>query len=190
MGAGLRKLPIISCSCDPRWPCFLFPSEAVQSNFQSRLDPERSPHPLAQAFILGPWVPGPQNPKGQDSREVQALQGCSLQPTAGPLGRYSSLSKRESHVQESVFLSAKVPRTEDQGLRTMKYFLSFVIPNVWFCFYLFFVLMSKKTFTIKGSKMLIFGSKATHSSILAWEIPRTEEPGGLQSMGSQRVRHD
>ena len=31
---------------------------------------------------------------------------------------------------------------------------------------------------------------ATHSSILAWKIPRTEEPGRLQSMGSQRVRHD
>ena len=31
---------------------------------------------------------------------------------------------------------------------------------------------------------------ATHSSTLAWEIPWTEEPGGLQSMGSQRVRHD
>ena len=31
---------------------------------------------------------------------------------------------------------------------------------------------------------------ATHSSILAWEIPRTEEPGGLWSMVSQRVRHD
>ena len=31
---------------------------------------------------------------------------------------------------------------------------------------------------------------ATHSSILAWEIPWTEEPGGLQSIGSQRVRHD
>ena len=30
----------------------------------------------------------------------------------------------------------------------------------------------------------------THSSILAWRIPRTEEPGGLQSMGSQRVGHD
>ena len=28
---------------------------------------------------------------------------------------------------------------------------------------------------------------ATHSSIHAWEIPRTEEPGGLQSMGSQRL---
>ena len=31
---------------------------------------------------------------------------------------------------------------------------------------------------------------ATHSSILAWKIPRTEEPGGLQSMVLQRVRHD
>ena len=31
---------------------------------------------------------------------------------------------------------------------------------------------------------------ATHSSILVWRIPWTEEPGGLQSMGSQRVRHD
>ena len=28
---------------------------------------------------------------------------------------------------------------------------------------------------------------AAHSSVLAWRIPRTEEPGGLQSMGSQRV---
>ena len=31
---------------------------------------------------------------------------------------------------------------------------------------------------------------ATHSSILAWEIPWTEEPGGLQSMGLQRVEHN
>ena len=30
----------------------------------------------------------------------------------------------------------------------------------------------------------------THSRILAWDIPWTEEPGGLWSMGSQRVRHD
>ena len=29
-----------------------------------------------------------------------------------------------------------------------------------------------------------------HSSILAWKLPWTEEPGGLQSMGSQRVGHD
>ena len=34
------------------------------------------------------------------------------------------------------------------------------------------------------------GNKATHSSILAWKIPRTEEPGRPQFLGSQRVRHD
>ena len=46
-----------------------------------------------------------------------------------------------------------------------------------------------------GDGVLILGRKdpgeeemAIHSSILAWEIPWTEEPGGLQSMGSQRVR--
>ena len=32
--------------------------------------------------------------------------------------------------------------------------------------------------------------KATHFSMLAWEIPQTEEPGRLQSMGSQRAGHD
>ena len=31
---------------------------------------------------------------------------------------------------------------------------------------------------------------ATHSSMLAWRIPWTEEPGGIQSIGSERVRHN
>ena len=31
---------------------------------------------------------------------------------------------------------------------------------------------------------------ATHSSVLAWRIPWTEEPGGLHTLGSQRIRHD
>ena len=31
---------------------------------------------------------------------------------------------------------------------------------------------------------------ATHSSVVAWDTPWTEEPGRLQSMGSQRIRHD
>ena len=42
-------------------------------------------------------------------------------------------------------------------------------------------------------KILWIKEKATHSShssILAWEIPRTEEPGMLQSMGSQRLQHN
>ena len=41
-----------------------------------------------------------------------------------------------------------------------------------------------------GGEDLLEKEMATHSSILAWRIPQTEEPGGLQSMGSQRVRHD
>ena len=38
-----------------------------------------------------------------------------------------------------------------------------------------------------GQEDLLVKEMATHSSILAWEIPWTEEPGGLQSMGSQKV---
>ena len=41
-----------------------------------------------------------------------------------------------------------------------------------------------------GGEDLLEEEMATHSSILAWKIPWTEEPGGLQSMGSQRVGHD
>ena len=41
-----------------------------------------------------------------------------------------------------------------------------------------------------GQKDHLEKEMATHSSILAWEIPWTEKPGGLESMGSQKVRHD
>ena len=41
-----------------------------------------------------------------------------------------------------------------------------------------------------GQEDLLEKEMATHSSILAWRIPQTEEPGGLQSMGSLRVGHD
>jgi len=43
---------------------------------------------------------------------------------------------------------------------------------------------------IPGSEDALEENMATHSSILAWRISQTEEPGGLQSMGSQRVGHD
>ena len=41
-----------------------------------------------------------------------------------------------------------------------------------------------------GQEDLLEKEMATHSSILAWRIPQTEELGWLQSTGSQRVRHD
>ena len=41
-----------------------------------------------------------------------------------------------------------------------------------------------------GQEDILEKEMATHSSILAWKIPRTEESGGLLSMGLQKVRHD
>ena len=41
-----------------------------------------------------------------------------------------------------------------------------------------------------GWEDLLEKEKASHSSVLAWKIPWMEEPGGLQSMGSQRVGHN
>ena len=41
-----------------------------------------------------------------------------------------------------------------------------------------------------GWEDLLEKAMATHSSILAWKIPWMEEPGGLQSMGSQRIGHN
>ena len=43
---------------------------------------------------------------------------------------------------------------------------------------------------LKSPKIWVEEEMATHSSIPAWKIPWTEKPGGLQSMGLQRVRHD
>ena len=42
----------------------------------------------------------------------------------------------------------------------------------------------------RGQEDCLEKEMATHTSILAWEIPWTEEPGGLQSVGLQRIRHD
>ena len=57
--------------------------------------------------------------------------------------------------------------------------------------------MIKNLLAMQETQVLILGQEeplekgiATHSSILAWRIPWTEELGGLQSMGSQRIRQD
>ena len=57
---------------------------------------------------------------------------------------------------------------------------------------LFFVSKLSKQRDVRrvGRKDPLEKGMATHSSILPWRIPRIEEPGRLQSMGSQRVRHD
>ena len=57
--------------------------------------------------------------------------------------------------------------------------------------------MVKHLLAVQGTRVLSLGQEdplekgmATHYSILACRIPWSEEPGGLQSMGSRRVRHD
>ena len=50
--------------------------------------------------------------------------------------------------------------------------------------------MQEMQFQSPGQEDPLEMEMATHSSILAWKIPWTEEPGGLESMGSQRVRHE
>ena len=50
--------------------------------------------------------------------------------------------------------------------------------------------MQKTQVQSLGQKDPLEKAMATHSSILAWRIPWIEEPGGLQSTGLQRVRHD
>ena len=50
--------------------------------------------------------------------------------------------------------------------------------------------MQETWFRFLDWEVLLEKGMATYSSILVWRIPGTEEPGRLQSMGSQRVRHD
>ena len=50
--------------------------------------------------------------------------------------------------------------------------------------------MQESGFRSLGQEDCLEKEMATHTSILAWEIPWTEEPGGLQSVGLQRIRHD
>ena len=51
-------------------------------------------------------------------------------------------------------------------------------------------LMQQTRFDLWVGKIPLEEGTATHSSILAWRIPRAEEPEGLQFMGSERVGHD
>ena len=57
--------------------------------------------------------------------------------------------------------------------------------------------MAKKLLEMQETRVPLLGQEdpmqkeiTAHSSILAWKIPWTEKPGGLQSMGSERVGHD
>ena len=77
----------------------------------------------------------------------------------------------------------------NENLAVLIFLLSSLPPShTLFC--LHFFLRSRRWFHPMGWEDLLEEGMATPSSILAWRIPWTEEPGGLQSMESQRVGHD
>ena len=63
-------------------------------------------------------------------------------------------------------------------------------PPLKFFFFFFWVGIYTHFYLKDGICVKLEKEMASHSSILAWEIPWMEEPGRLQTMGSQRVRHD
>ena len=60
----------------------------------------------------------------------------------------------------------------------------------WYGIYLAMQEMQQTWVLSLGQEDALEKEMETHSSILAWETPRTEESGGLQSIGSQKVGHD
>ena len=70
--------------------------------------------------------------------------------------------------------------------------ISFIGVSRWLRWLRWYFLLAMQDMRIRslGCEDLLEDGMAMHSSILAWRIPWTEEPGGLQSMGSQRVPHD
>ena len=95
------------------------------------------------------------------------------------------LNQTPSSLKFFFFLNNSIPIRFVWGLYSLSIWTSLVVQTV------------KNLHTTQETQVQSLGQEdplekgmATHSSIHAWRIPWTEEPGGLQSTGSQRVRHD
>ena len=99
--------------------------------------------------------------------------------------------QRLSNFSNTIYL--KVSLFHCNLLYHMPTFCGFLGPipvHIWGCFWTFYSFPVVKLFVCPGLGRSPGGGNGYHSSILVWRIPWTEEPGILQSMGSQRVRHD
>ena len=120
--------------------------------------------------------------KVKDESEKVGLK-LNIQKTkimaSGPFTSWQIVGKTVETVADFIFLGSKIP-ADDNCSHEIKRCL----------------LLGRKAMTnldsILKSRDITLLTKAmtTHSSTLAWKIPWTEEPGGLQSMGSLRVEHD
>ena len=91
---------------------------------------------------------------------------------SGPITSWQIDGERVEKVSDFIFLGSKITTDGDCSHEIKR------------C-----LLLGRKVMTNLDS-ILLEKEMATHSSVLAWRIPGTGEPGGLQSMGSHRVRHD
>ena len=114
--------------------------------------------------------PMDRSPPGSSAHGI--LQARTLGWVAMPFSRGSSQSRDRTEVSsmEGIFFSTKTSQVAQMVKN---------LPAVW----------ETWVRSLAWEDALEKGM-ATHSSILAWRIPWTEEPGGLQTMGSQRVGHD
>ena len=114
---------------------------------------------------------------------------------------YSSLGFLSSTLVEKKYLFISMLRALNQDLGAFlcleRFRLRFCFQVFQTCFASLMAQMVKNLPAVQDTQIQSLGQKdplekgiTTHSSILACRIPWTEEPGGLQSMGSQRVRHD
>ena len=129
------------------------------------------------------WVPGGESSNRASTRFL--LRSISIASIASGFGcngnLYFSVGKERS-------VGVRTASEQAMGCWTKDHFFFWGFPGGW---------VVKNPPAMQETRVRSLGPEdplekgmVTHSSILAWEIPWTEEPGGLQSMGLQRVRHD
>ena len=109
------------------------------------------------------------------ARERRACNSCFL-------GVSGKTSQRKLYLRWT--LKAHAEKGNHYGLTVLKKYLICLTSLWWATIFSLFLSLSLISILIKMKGIAI------HSSILAWRIPWTEKSGGLQSMGSQRVRHN
>ena len=126
--------------------------------------------PFPSSLWRRKWQPTPVFLRGE-SQGQRNLVGCHLW---GRIESDTTELQAAGYIRMVDFLNCLVPTSQvTQGIKKKKHL---PVQEIW--------VLSR------GWKDPLEKEMATHSSILAWEIPWTKEPGRLQSMGSQRVGHN
>ena len=74
--------------------------------------------------------------------------------------------------------------------KNLRKIYTYIYTHIYMCVYKYIHIYISMGFPASSMVDILEEKMAIHSSILAWEIPWTEEPGGLQSMGSERAGHN